>query len=107
MPAMLPILIPFMLPIPISTMVRKWIHRRNCGRHTHPGSKRPAGKTAAIFRLREDGVCRLVLRLHDDVVGFGYAHPEFIHRDRLYIVAIGLHHRHLQTGNPNIEEGHG
>ena len=54
----------------------------------------------------KNGVRLLILRAHNHVVGFGHTNPEFVHVNRLNVVAIGLDHGHIKTGDSDIEIGH-
>ena len=44
--------------------------------------------------------------LHDHVIGFSHAHPEFIHRHRLHRPAIGGNDGHRHTRNADVHEAH-
>ena len=70
-------------------------------------SQGATGKTRAAHGFGEQGVSLVFLRLNDHVIGFGNADAQLIDRNRLHVVAIGLHHGHFQTGQAHVEVGHG
>ena len=71
-----------------------------------PQRQRAGRVAAAIHRLGKDRVRLVGLRLHDHVVALGRGDAEFLDRDRLDVLAIRLHERHLQARDANIEMRH-
>ena len=62
-----------------------------------------AGIATAVHTLGENGVCIRLWR-HDNIIGFARAKAEFIHRHRVHILAVSLHHGHFQLGNTHIKK---
>ena len=81
--------------------------RRNLTLHALTRRQGGAGKTRATHGFGEQGVGAVFLRLNNDVIGLGNTNAQLIHRHRLHVIAVGLHHRHLQTGQAHVEVGHG
>lgn len=46
-------------------------------------------------------------RFNDHIVGLRRSHAKLIHHDRLDVLPIDLHHRHLEPRNAHVVEGHG
>src|SRR3546814_9058245 len=59
------------------------IHRRDLGLHALPWRQSAAGVARAVDRLGEQRIGVLVLRLDDDVVGFGHRNAELVDRDQI------------------------
>ena len=58
------------------------------------------GDTASWFAYNE------AKRFAKDTSRFGNGDPEFIHADRVHVLAIGRDDHHLQAGNSHVEIGH-
>ena len=86
---------------------RRRTQRRNLTLHALTRRQSAAGKTRATHGFGEQGVSLVFLRLNNDVIGLGNANTQLIDRDRLHVIAVGLHHGHFQTGQAHIEVGHG
>ena len=85
---------------------RRGIHLRHLGPQRRIGGQIAERIAGPINRLGEYRIGAIVLRLDDDVVGLRDADAEFIDADRLYILAVGRDHGHLQARNTDIEECH-
>src|SRR3546814_5474494 len=75
------------------------------GLHALPWRQSAAGVARAVDRLGEQRIGVLVLRLDDDVVGFGHRNAELVDRDRFDVLTVGGNHRHLETRNAYVENG--
>ena len=67
----------------------------------------PAHGRCPAHGFREDGIRPVFLRLDENVVGLGNGNPELVDRHWEDVIAVCLHHRHFQTGYPDVEIGHG
>ena len=86
---------------------RTLAQRRDRGRHARSRRERGAPEPRAVNRFGDQRESGIVRWLDDHVIGFRGADLEFVDRDRTHILSVGLHNRHLQTGNPHVEDRHG
>ena len=85
---------------------RRLAARRQLGRQVIlrcQGGARHAG-TRHAFGDDVEGLG--LFRAHDDVIGLGDGDTEFVDLDRLHVVAVGLHHGHLEARDAHVEERH-
>ena len=69
-------------------------------------SQRCPGIARTTHGLSEDGVGPRLPGADNHIVGFRHADPEFVDIDRLHVIAVCLHDRHIQAGNPDVEIRH-
>ncbi|MBA7716847.1 hypothetical protein ES703_125929 [subsurface metagenome] len=74
--------------------------------HSRPARESGASEACAVQRLSDDRVGPVFGGPHDHVVSFGVGDAEFVHNDRLDVVAVGLNDLHLQSGNAHVEVRH-
>ena len=78
----------------------------NGGFHSFFRSQRCSCIARTAHGLSEDGVGLRLPGADNHIVGFCHADPEFGDIDRLYVIAVCLHNRHIQAGNPNVKIRH-
>ncbi len=80
--------------------------RRN--RSDHPDARRERGARHAgpVPGLGDERVGDGRGGFDDHVIGFGDRDLELVDRDGAHVLAIGLHDRHLQSRNTDVEIGH-
>ena len=81
-------------------------HLRNLTGHAVSGRQGSANGGRAAHGFGKNRIGFGVLRLDQNIVGFGHRQAELIDLDRLHVVAVGLNDRHLETRNADIEIGH-
>ncbi len=89
------------------SQARRITQLRNSRFHTFFGGQRCPGIAGTPHGFSENGVGLLIFRVDDHIIGFRHTDPELVHVNGLNVVAIGLYNRHVQTGNPYVEVGHG
>jgi len=87
--------------------LRAGAQRRDFSGHALARGQCRTGEAGPVHGLGEDGVGLVLLGRDDDVIGLGHGDAQFVNLDRLDVVAVGLHHGHLQTGDAHVEIGHG
>ncbi len=76
--------------------------RRNRRAHALARRKGRAAQARPVARLADEAV-GAVLRCDDDIVGFGGADLELVHRHGPDIETVGLHDRHRQARDADVE----
>ena len=78
-------------------------HRRS---RAGGGSKRGDCHAGPVHGFRHDGVGGQRAGLHQHIIGLGHANLQLVHLHGPHILSVGGHHRHRQTGDAQVEEGH-
>ena len=85
---------------------RALAQRRHGGHHAQARRQRAGRVATAVHGFGKHRVGAILQRGDDDVVGLGHGDLQLVGLDRLHVLAVGLHHRHRQTRNAQVEVGH-
>ena len=85
---------------------RPRVQRRDVGGQPVADGEGAARIAGAAHVLREDGERIGASRLDQHVERLGHGDAELVDADRVHVLAVGGDHRHLQSGDADVEVGH-